>query len=276
MGPRKDCAWCGRAVHCGGRLAVQLAVSADHLPRQRIAFIVNSYLASPGIHDIWPSYRMYLGAHFEWSSQVLGIVERTQSDLGMQSNRSSKHDGSYMAVHLRRGDFERHCDWLRHQRTGFTTWATLPLLSHSTLPPSLDIESPESVYTHCYPSLQRILFAISSQARDKPHMRRIHILHDGAIDHPLVYLQYHKLKAALTDKKWAERNGWKGGPMIQVTQSSDLSVGSGERDWKVCVDMELAVRAQAFVGNGYSSLSSQIIALRLAQEGGSVDDITLV
>jgi len=181
-----------------------------------------------------------------------------------------------MALHLRRGDFEGHCEWLKPQRTGFTTWATLPDLAHSTFPPSLDVANETSVYEHCYPSLRRILAAISHQAAERPHLRRIHILHDGAIDHPLVYLQYHKLKAALMDPGWAERNGWKGGPMVQVTQSSDLPAGRGELDWKVCVDMELAVQAGAFVGNGYSSLSSQIIALRLSRDRGSATDITLV
>ncbi|KAJ3494864.1 hypothetical protein NMY22_g20010 [Coprinellus aureogranulatus] len=49
------------------------------------------------------NYRKYLETHFEWSPQVLEIVDRTQADLGLQSNRSTKHDhSSYMAVHLRR------------------------------------------------------------------------------------------------------------------------------------------------------------------------------
>ncbi|KAF6763157.1 hypothetical protein DFP72DRAFT_525512 [Ephemerocybe angulata] len=247
-----------------------------------------AYLASPGIHDIWPSYQKYLNKHFEWSSQVLGVVERTKTDLNLATNETS----SYMALHLRRGkcnspapttpfhhaigDFETHCNWLRHEKTGFTTWATLPLLAHSTLYPSLDINDPDSVFDHCYPSLRRILDAVTLQAKDRPHTRRLHILHDGAWDHPLVYLQFYKLREALMSFQWTRKQRWKGGPMMQVTQSSDLPVQRGERDWKVCVDMDLAVKADAFVGNGYSSLSSQIVALRLALGQGTADDITLV
>ncbi|KAJ2912421.1 hypothetical protein MD484_g8000, partial [Candolleomyces efflorescens] len=234
------------------------------------------YLGSTGIHDIWPSYQKYLNTHFEWSPQVLSVVDKTEGALNLKSNRTTKHDGSYMALHLRRGDFEGHCAWLKSRQTGFTTWTTLPLLSSSILPPALSLSSPDSIYTHCYPSLPRILSAITRLASQKPHLRRIHILHDGAFDHPLVYLQYHKLKAALMNPEWARRNGWKGGPMVQVTQSSDLKVERGERDWKVCVDMELAVRADAFVGNGYSSLSSTIVALRLARDGAKAEDIVFV
>lgn len=233
----------------------------------------HSYLASPGLHDIWQSYSKYLSNHFEWSFQVLGLVQRTQTALSLSPSPAA----NYMALHLRRGDFESHCDWLRHQRTGFTTWATLGLVfPSSTLSPALDINDPDSVFEHCYPSLRRILAAVTHQAKDRPHVRRLHVLHDGAWDHPLVYLQFYKLREALMNPVWAKREGWVGGPMVQVTQSSDIAATRGENDWKVCVDMELAVKAQAFVGNGYSSLSSQIIALRLATQGSRASDITLV
>ncbi|KAJ3546603.1 hypothetical protein NMY22_g1988 [Coprinellus aureogranulatus] len=230
-----------------------------------------SYLASPGIHDIWPSYRKYLETHFEWSPQVLEIVDRTQADLGLQSNRSTKHDGSYMAVHLRRETL-RLAPPPTHRVHNLGN-PPPPLQLHP--PPTADVNSPSSVYDALLPSLPRILRAITLHAASKPHLRRIHILHDGALDHPLVYLQYHKLRAALTHPQWAKRNGWQGGPMVQVTESRDVRVGRGEGEWKVCVDMEVAVRAEVFVGNGYSSLSSQIVALRLAREGGKGEgDVT--
>jgi hypothetical protein len=54
-------------------------------------------------------------------------------------------------------------------------------------------------------------------------------------------------------------------------------VWPGESDWAVAVDVELARKANVFIGNGYSSLSSQIVALRLATEGRTdLKDITLV
>ncbi|EDR11974.1 uncharacterized protein LACBIDRAFT_313995 [Laccaria bicolor S238N-H82] len=235
-----------------------------------------NFLASAGTHPIWPTFQKYLANHFEWSSDVLRIVDRVQNALNFRDKPSSKDRDSYVALHLRRGDFEEHCRYLGETHTGFTTWATLPLISDSILPPTLDVNNGTSVMEHCYPSLHRILDAITHQVRSRPHLRTIHILHDGAWDHPLVYLQYYKLREALTNSEWAEQAGWAGGPMRRVTQSADAPKVWGEGDWAVCVDVELARRAEVFIGNGYSSLSTQVVALRLGADGGQPEDITFV
>ncbi|PPQ99760.1 hypothetical protein CVT24_009663 [Panaeolus cyanescens] len=237
-----------------------------------------NYLASTGIHAIWPSFQQYLRVHFKWSDKVLEIVERAQNKLGLRSSQDTNSNigNDYIALHLRRGDFEDHCHILAERGTGFTTWATLPFLEASTFPPALDTSNTTSVIEHCYPSLRRILDAVTFQAKRNPHVRALHVLHDGAWDHPTVYLQYYKLITALTNAKWAEEQGWPNGPILHVTQSADVPLEWGERDWTVCVDVELARRAQVFIGNGYSSLSTQIVALRLGSDAGKVEDITFI
>ncbi|CAA7260580.1 unnamed protein product [Cyclocybe aegerita] len=237
-----------------------------------------NYLASTGIHDIWPSFQKYLANHFKWSDNVLAIVDRTQTKLGLKSRGapSSSQGSPYIAVHLRRGDFEDHCKYLNTTHQGFTTWGSLPLLRPATYPPALNTTDAASIMEHCYPSLHRILDAISKQARSRGNVRAIHILHDGAWDHPTVYLQFYKLSQALTNERWTTQHGWVGGPMLRVTQSADVPMERGERDWRVCVDVELARRAEVFIGNGYSSLSTQVVALRLGGDGGKVEDITLI
>ncbi|KAF9010690.1 hypothetical protein BDQ17DRAFT_1234143 [Cyathus striatus] len=232
------------------------------------------YLASTGIHPIWPSFQKYLGNHFKWSKHVIDIVDRTQAKLGLRPKLSAPDAEPYIALHIRRGDFKGHCEYLARDRVGFTTWATLPLLQDSVLAPALDTGNITSVMEHCYPTLYRILDAVTVQAKRNPNVRRLHVLHDGAWDHPLVYLQYYKLVEALTNVGWAERNGWNGS-MIKVTQTADVPIGWGEADWAVCVDVELGRRAQAFIGNGYSSLTTQVVALRLG-DGGNASDITFV
>ncbi|KAJ7188296.1 hypothetical protein C8R46DRAFT_1054296 [Mycena filopes] len=207
-----------------------------------------TFLASSAIHSIWPSFKHYLVQHFEWSMQILKMVER------------ARPREPYMALHLRRGDFEEHCRGLAASQIGFTTWATLPELTDSIHPPALDSHNYTSILNHCYPSLRRILDAIDSQARANPDIRMLHVLHDGAWDHPTVYLQYHKLEAAVKSPERTLRAGWTG----------------GESDWAVAVDVELAIQARVFIGNGYSSLSSQIVALRLAKEKARTQDITLL
>ncbi|KAK7057214.1 hypothetical protein R3P38DRAFT_1166029 [Favolaschia claudopus] len=129
---------------------------------------------------------------------------------------------------------------------------------------------------HCYPSLRRILDAIDAQARANPHVNTLHILHDASWDHPSVYLQYYKLEAAVQDPKRILRAGYKGGPMKTVTHTGSLPLRNGEGDWAVAVDVELARTANIFIGNGYSSLTTQILALRLAREGSRTRDIILL
>ncbi|KAG6865851.1 hypothetical protein C0991_011183 [Blastosporella zonata] len=199
---------------------------------------------------------------------------------------------SYVALHFRRGtlviitqkhpylyhpgDFESHCQSLAEHQTGFTTWATLPSLQPSIYPPALDTTNITSVTEHCYPSLHRIVEIIDSLVRDKPHLRTLHVLHDGAWDHPLVYAQHYSLEATLTNVARARTAGWVGGPMKRVTHSGQVPIWWGEADWAVMVDVELAREAEIFVGNGYSSLSTQVVALRLGADGGHVEDIVLL
>jgi hypothetical protein len=91
-----------------------------------------------------------------------------------------------------------------------------------------------------------------------------------------VYVQHYKLEAALKSARRAQVAGWANGPMRQVTHSGNVPVGWGESDWAVSVDVELARRATVFVGNGFSSLSTQVLALRLGADGGRVEDVTLL
>jgi hypothetical protein len=176
-----------------------------------------------------------------------------------------------------KGDFENHCKYLAEEHIGFTTWATLPAVQSSVTPPLLDTSNTTSIMEHCYPSLRRVLNAVSQQAKKRPHLRTLHILHDGAWDHPLVYLDYYKLVEALTNAAWAKRRGWPDGqPMRRVTHSDMVRIHWGESDWKAPVDVELAKRAEVFIGIGYSSLSSQVLALRLGANRGNANDCIIL
>jgi len=239
-----------------------------------------SYLASASLGQVWPSFRQYLSEHFEWSPQILEITQRSQEQLNLRQYFAI-NDGRdpYMAIHLRRGDFSDHCSRLADTKASFTTWAGLQSLKPSTLPPALDTTDPGNILLHCYSPLNRILDAISLQARTHPHIRTIHILHDAAIDHPQVWIDILKLKTAFTNAVWAARNGWgESGPIQRVTHSGMIPLRSGENDFSIAVDMEIARRADVFIGNGYSSLSSQVIALRMATKDANSEmkDMTLL
>lgn len=61
--------------------------------------------------------------------------------------------------------------------------------------------------------------------------------------------------------------------MRRVTHSGKVPIQWGEADWAVTIDVELARRAEVFIGNGFSSLSTQVVALRLGADGGRTEDI---
>ncbi|TRM69847.1 hypothetical protein BD626DRAFT_391128 [Schizophyllum amplum] len=234
-----------------------------------------NFLASPGLHVAWPSYQNYLANNFAWSDGINAAIARTQSTLNLRSPTNPEGD-TYMALHLRRGDFESHCLSLADSHTGFTTWATLPDLQNAVFAPPLSTNNASSVLVHCYPSLRRILDLVDLHARSRPALRVLHILHDAAWDHPLVRLQLAKLEAAVTSAMHARTAGWPGGPMRRVTHSGTLALVKGEADYAVAVDVELARRSEVFIGNGYSSLSAQIAALRLGADAGRARDIMFV
>lgn len=222
-----------------------------------------NYLASPAIHPIWPSFQQYLHSHFVWSRYIQSIADRSFVELGLYSKR---HEGNpYVAVHFRRGDFESHCQSLASHHAGFTTWATLPLLQQTIFPPMLNTMNESSVLEHCYPSIQRIVDAVATQLRRKPNVKTAYILHDAAWDHPLVYLQRWNLETAL-----------QGIGITRIVHSGMLPRRLGEKDWIVAVDVEMARNSEIFVGIGYSSLSTQVIALRLGADSGRVEDNVLL
>jgi len=59
-----------------------------------------------------------------------------------------------------------------------------------------------------------------------------------------------------------------------VVRVGEVPIHWGERDCSVCVDVELGRYAEMFIGNGFLSLTTQVIALGLSDEGGDLEDIT--
>lgn len=109
------------------------------------------------------------------------------------------------------------------------------------------------------------------QTERHPLTTAVHVLHDGAWDHPTVYYLTHRLGSELK----AQSLGWVGSPIARVTHSGQVPLQWGEADWAVAVDLEIARRADGFIGNGYSSFSTQAIALRLGADSGKLTDISI-
>jgi len=142
----------------------------------------------------------------------------------------------------------------------------------------------------CWPEIDAIVARLKEIRRLHPGLERVFVLTNGKKD------WVEKLKHALTvgpgdasEDEDDKEAGWKdkpipipikipGGirvqpvppptsetrPWIEVLTSKDLSLLWTEREVDQAVDMEIARRAEVFLGNGFSSLTSNILMLRLS------------
>ncbi|KAJ7916021.1 hypothetical protein B0H13DRAFT_2323718 [Mycena leptocephala] len=142
-----------------------------------------------------------------------------------------------VAVHLRRGDYKRHC--LRLVRwgseyMGVNTHPQLP--DRFVIPTNTTAEETEAHYLqHCLPTPGQLAARLHAVRAD--HAAR----HPGSAPLSRVYI--------LT-------NAW--GWFVNSVRAELAGVG-------MAVDMRIGEGAEVFLGNGFSSLTSNIVMLRLAR-----------
>ena len=150
-----------------------------------------------------------------------------------------------MALHLRRGDYSSHCNYLASGNESFFGWNQLEFLpDHFKFPPAGTTEEDRmTIYAkHCYPEHEDIVEK-ARRARDeyiraakKGEYRYLDMLYLATNDHS-EWLD--KLKLMM------RQSGWR---TILTTQDLELDVE--QREVGMAVDMELLRKAAVFVGNG--------------------------
>ncbi|KAF9059785.1 hypothetical protein BDP27DRAFT_1340719 [Rhodocollybia butyracea] len=233
-------------------------------------------------------------ANFAWSPLVLSAVARNfailqpadlsdlyppSRHLDSDSTATSGVLSGLLAVHLRRGDYSRHCrrlvgwddeymgvnqfhslpdrfeadEYLREHRP-LTDITSIVSTRNSTIPTSIPHRTAEehAVLTpyyleHCLPEIPAIVqrlhevrleYEMHSSAppsEEKYTLKRIYLLSNGWP------YWLNSLRSAL------KADGWE-----------DVHVS-------MAVDMAIAEKAEVFVGNGFSSLSGNIVTLRLSR-----------
>jgi len=201
-------------------------------PLVELAFDMNRELFAPS--TIWQPYT---------SSTSLGVMnsaERYSSIPGL------------LAVHIRRGDFVRHCRRLTEWQAKFIGYSAF-----SSFPDKLSVPEDTSPTTraemyrlHCFPDIPEIVQKIEEVRRSEAGqgIENIYIMTNG----PTHWIA--DLKKALRDSfKWN-----------RVTSGRDILVNHEQEYVKQAVDMLIGQRAQAFIGNGFSSMTGQVSMLRMA------------
>ncbi|KAI0830864.1 hypothetical protein BC628DRAFT_1312385 [Trametes gibbosa] len=208
--------------------------------------ILTEFRWSQLIEDAFTANR-HLFSNFSWLSRLF--------------NRSAyPYDmiPGLLALHIRRGDFEGHClhfaKW-SSQYNGFNQFPALP--DHFEQPPMAGrdeaTEEGKQIYLrHCFPDIQQIVQRVL-EVRATPAgkgLKDIYIMTNGK--RPWVA----ELKAALKNT-----GGWD-----KIASSRDLVLNKEQQYIAQSVDMLIGQRAQAIIGNGFSSLTSNIVMMRMAQD----------
>ncbi|KAJ7921409.1 hypothetical protein B0H13DRAFT_1708194 [Mycena leptocephala] len=164
-----------------------------------------------------------------------------------------------LGLHLRRGDFERHCNSLVSWSANYNTWSQFgyPNFRATGLYPQLPdyLDVPDGVsranatHAHCWPTTDAIVERVRT-VRAEAHgqdLRRVFIATNGEPE------WVNELAARL------RTDGWD-----LVSSSMDMELAPDEFSVSQAVDMGVLVAAETFIGSGFSSLSSNVVQLRLA------------
>ncbi|KAJ6575776.1 hypothetical protein DFH09DRAFT_1031906 [Mycena vulgaris] len=170
-----------------------------------------------------------------------------------------------LALHVRRGDYDQHCNNLADWGSDFNAWNLFgrPDIRaagrYPALPDYFNVPDGTSrrdaAYAHCWPTPEaivarvRALRAVSESGADFPAqaLKMVYIATNGAPE-------WVAALAALL-----KADGWD-----SVASSHDMRLARDEFAVAQAVDMGVLVAAETFIGVGFSSLSSNVVQLRLA------------
>ncbi|TFK60507.1 hypothetical protein BDN72DRAFT_779325 [Pluteus cervinus] len=166
-----------------------------------------------------------------------------------------------LAMHVRRGDYKDACVGLATWNSTFYSWNLLPELPDHFIPPpggkwgENTPENTEKYMEHCLPTFDMIVQKVRDSRRDYVNAaprgtRRI-------LD--VLYLLTNEESEWLDLLKTELRkDGWH-----VIRTSKDLELDQEQTDVNMAVDMDIARKAAVFIGNGWSSFTSNIVHRRL-------------
>ncbi|EPT04541.1 hypothetical protein FOMPIDRAFT_1156780 [Fomitopsis schrenkii] len=202
-------------------------------PLVELAFDTNREMISPS-----SAFRPYLSST---SLEVMSNSKRYTPIPGL------------MAVHIRRGDFVRHCKRINEWQAKFFGYNAFPSFTDKLSMPegASPAERAEIYRMHCFPEINDIVRKIEEVRRSSgasQGIENLYIMTNG----PSAWIADLK-KALLSSSSWN-----------RITSSREIIVNHEQEYVKQAVDMLIGQRAQVFIGNGFSSMTGQVSMLRMA------------
>lgn len=161
-----------------------------------------------------------------------------------------------LVLHVRRGDFEGHCQHLAKWSSdwnGFNQFPELPdkfeRFPGATWGETTE-ENMQMYLQRCFPSVEQIVEKVEEVYATPAGegLRNVYVMTNGGKE------WVDELKSALR----------KTGHFKKVASSRDLRLSWEQKYVAQAVDMLIGQRAQVLIGNGFSSLTSNIVMLRMA------------
>lgn len=186
---------------------------------------------------------------WEWSPLIHDAFEANREIIfppssGWPRSRDSRITGimsGLLVIHVRRGDFTGHCNYLASRNAGWSAFNSFPELPDKYDPvrsdPRLSPENRKAYMDHCYPGIEQMVRKVE---RVREESREL-------LDH--IYIMTNGADSWVTELKTALRalGGWE-----HIGSNRDLSLTWEQKYVAQAVDMLVAQRAQVFIGNGVS------------------------
>ncbi|KAJ7147672.1 hypothetical protein C8R43DRAFT_889607 [Mycena crocata] len=172
-----------------------------------------------------------------------------------------------LALHVRRGDFGEHCTTLAKWSAGFNalnSFAGWRGQERFVIPEGggWGETTPENLalyQSRCFPSIEQIVDRVREvrtdfEARTGRRLDWVYVLTNGK------HGWLAELAGAGMPVRVQTRHLW-----LTIATSRDLALTWEQRYVAQAVDMYIATRADVFIGNGFSSLTSNVVMFRMAR-----------
>jgi 2-succinyl-5-enolpyruvyl-6-hydroxy-3-cyclohexene-1-carboxylate synthase len=152
-----------------------------------------------------------------------------------------------VAVHLRRGDFTRHCYRLEKHHSTYMGFAQFPEFLDKFDPWKYkDYEERKEYYLeHCLPSVAQVAQKLWTVRTAHPGLKRVYVMTNGRGS------WLRELRSTLLYDGWED-----------MKSSVDMQFDMAQKHVHMAVDMAIAEKAEVFIGNGVSVRTKVNIILR--------------
>lgn len=192
---------------------------------------------------------------FKWSPLVQNSVDRNMD--GISKPQASSLIPGLVAVHLRRGDYEGHCRFLVKWSVNYQGMNRYPGIVDHFDPHKYDTDAEQKLghyLKHCMPDIPQVAARLREVKEQNPRLslNKVYLLSNG--------------ERWWLDKLWVElkKDGWE---PVEDGLASSLDLDLTRQEWYVsgAIDMAIAEQAEMFIGNGFSSLTGNIVMFRMAK-----------